>query len=266
MKWTEDKDRELSLLVNNGYRHGEISKIMNLSKRALANRSSRLGLRTIYHKEYICLECDNKFIENIKSNRKFCSSNCSGKFNSTNRIQSTETRLKIRNSILGRVSSDETRQKISGSNNINWIDGRSIPKRVKIFDGKRKCKYCKEFKITTKRKIICDSCRFTFYKLYRPLCEFKFEVTEFDEFDLSIIEKYGWYSPTNKGNNLGGISRDHIYSIKDGFINNICPDIISHPANCKLMIHNENSKKNSRSDITIDELILRIKYFPTKKG
>jgi hypothetical protein len=50
-----------------------------------------------------------------------------------------------------------------------------------------------------------------------------------------------------------------MYSVRDGFINNIDPEIIKHPANCQLMLHNENNSKNYNSSITIDDLIERIK-------
>lgn len=55
-----------------------------------------------------------------------------------------------------------------------------------------------------------------------------------------------------------------MYSVRDGFINKINPDIIKHPANCRLMIHNENNKKHSSSTITIGELLERIKEWDLK--
>ena len=64
-----------------------------------------------------------------------------------------------------------------------------------------------------------------------------------DSFDLELVNKIGWYSPSNKGNNLDGVSKDHMYSVKDGFINNISPNIIRHPVNCVLMKHSDNNKK-----------------------
>lgn len=61
------------------------------------------------------------------------------------------------------------------------------------------------------------------------------------------------------GNNLSGVSRDHMISIKYGYDNHIDPYLISHPANCKLLIHSENMKKNIKCSLTIDELITRVK-------
>lgn len=101
--------------------------------------------------------------------------------------------------------------------------------------------------------------------MYRPLCSFHFNLNDYkDEFDFDLIKKYGWYSPTNKKNNLEGISRDHIYSVNDGFVNKIDPKIISHPANCRLMIHSNNNIKNRNSEITIEDLLEKIKQWNVK--
>jgi hypothetical protein len=80
-----------------------------------------------------------------------------------------------------------------------------------------------------------------------------------EKFDLTIVNEYGWYSPKNKGNNLGGVSKDHMYSVREGFINGVDPEIIKHPAKCKLLLHSENNKKNYNCSITLDELKEKIK-------
>jgi hypothetical protein len=49
-----------------------------------------------------------------------------------------------------------------------------------------------------------------------------------------------------------------MFSISEGFKQNIDSEIISHPANCKLMVHNENSKKWKHSSISLEELKKRI--------
>ena len=102
-------------------------------------------------------------------------------------------------------------------------------------------------------------------KLYRLQCAFKFSLDSYpDEFDFSLIEKYGWYAAKNHGNNLNGVSRDHMFSVKDGFINNVDPKIISHPANCQLVCHSKNASKGAKSCITLDELLRRIKQWDEK--
>ena len=96
-------------------------------------------------------------------------------------------------------------------------------------------------------------------KLYRKLSSFKFSVSEYpNDFDFDLIREHGWYKTKNRGNNLGGVSRDHMYSVYDGFINKIDPNILAHPANCKLVIHSENVRKYTKSSISLEELLQRI--------
>lgn len=47
---------------------------------------------------------------------------------------------------------------------------------------------------------------------------------------------------------------DHIYSVKDGFLNNVDPNIIGHYLNLRVITSFENTSKGSRSDKTLDEL------------
>jgi len=130
-----------------------------------------------------------------------------------------------------------------------------------IFEKNRSdIKYCssncrKEFK----RKNMDD------YKKYKSDCSFKFNLKDYpDYFNFLLVEKHGWYSPTNKNNNLSGVSRDHMFSVREGFEKEIDPYLISHPANCELMIHNYNISKNKKSSITIDDLLNKIKEFEEK--
>jgi hypothetical protein len=48
---------------------------------------------------------------------------------------------------------------------------------------------------------------------------------------------------------------DHIYSVHQGFIDNIPPYIIGHKNNLRLLSASENSRKNKRCDITIEEIL-----------
>jgi hypothetical protein len=100
---------------------------------------------------------------------------------------------------------------------------------------------------------------------YRHECSFKFSLNEYpEEFDFSLVEKYGWYRAKNRGDNLNGVSRDHIVSVKFGYENKIDPKIISHPANCQLLRHNENISKNKKCSLTIDELLEKIEQWDDK--
>lgn len=258
MKWRKENDEKLIELVSNGKNYDELCIELNTSKSSIHNRCVRLKIKLIKHKEIICKECGKKIVIQLLSKKEFCSHSCSAKFN--NRLRgclSDETKNKIKNSLIGKKHTEERKNKNKGENNYRWKGG--ISKKNDVVDGKRKCKYCGEYNIEKKRITICDECRLNYYKAYRPSCEFTFNIKKYkDKFDFSLIEKYGWYSPTNKGNNLNGVSKDHLYSVKDGYINSIDCNIIKHPANCCLMRHNENSSKHSKSNITLEELLKRI--------
>jgi len=47
---------------------------------------------------------------------------------------------------------------------------------------------------------------------------------------------------------------DHIYSITDGFINNVPVNVISDISNLRLIRDTENYKKHKKSEKTLDEL------------
>ena len=63
-----------------------------------------------------------------------------------------------------------------------------------------------------------------------------------------------YHSRTNKS----GVSRDHMFSISDGYKLKIDPAIISHPANCQIILQADNSKKNAKSSISLNQLMERI--------
>lgn len=156
--------------------------------------------------------------------------------------------------------SEETRAKISAS----------LTKEAKIFT----CDHCgNRYSNRRKRKFCNPGCRKAVRQqslpdnlyTYRIKCEFKFNVFDYpEEFDLELISKFGFYKPSNRGNNINGISRDHMLSVKYGYENNIDPVLIGHPANCRLMKHSENISKNSKSSITLDELTELIKTWDSK--
>ena len=102
---------------------------------------------------------------------------------------------------------------------------------------------------------------------YYDEAKFRFNVYHYPEhFDLSLIEQHGWYTCPGKKRkhyqrNINGVSRDHIISISEGFRKGYDPELLAHPANCKLVLHYENKKKSDKSGISINELKERIKKF-----
>lgn len=104
-------------------------------------------------------------------------------------------------------------------------------------------------------------------RTYRARAAFDFNVYQYpDRFDLRMIQEYGWYSPggrngNNKNRNMTGVSRDHLYPVKLGWLNNIDPELLAHPANCQLMLQMDNLKKRDNASISINELKERIKHW-----
>ena len=151
----------------------------------------------------------------------------------------------------------------------------SIKNKLNIQPKVKKCKWCgKEF--IGKRKFCSDECLKLYktrnssnqkLKIYLSYCKFTFSLNNYpDEFDFDLIQKYGWYKAKNHGDNLNGISRDHKFSKLEGWEQKIDPYIISHPANCELMRHNDNSSKCKKCSISIDDLVCKIKEWNKKYG
>lgn len=237
-----EMEEKIIYLVNDELSRKDISEKLGISKATLGRFMKKLNLFSKYREsknvKVNCKECKIEFISNISADRKFCSKKCSATFNNKNREHSEETKNKIRNK-------------------LKKDDKKEYKKEYK-----KKIRYCKScnLSILESRKSICDMCRTSYYKYYRPAAEFKFDIYIYkDRFNLELVDKHGWYSPKNKGNNLLGVSRDHMYSVKEGFINNIDPEILSSPANCRLLLHTENNKKKTESSITLEELMERIK-------
>lgn len=240
MKWTKEKIEELEGLISQGLKPRLIADIMGVNYKTINNKMFRLKLKSkvIYHENVTCKHCGNVFEKYIKSEQDFCSSSCAATYNNTGRKLTEETKTKISNTLK---SKKEKHKK------------------------NRVCKNCNINEITKKYKSVCDKCRYEYYEYYRPSCVFKFNPYDYpDEFNLELIKQYGWYSPLNKKNNLYGISKDHKYSVKEGYINGVSPDIISHPANCELLLFSNNSRKRDKSSITLEELYEKIKNWDSK--
>jgi len=154
--------------------------------------------------------------------------------------------------------SEETKEKISKKLAKPQIKLICEYCKNNFFTKKKNQKFCSKKCVIqnrkTKAQLNCDD-----FKIYRNACRFKFSLSKYPEkYDFSLVEKYGWYKAKNKGNNLNGVSRDHIISCRYGFDNCIPSWIISHPANCRLMRHNDNVSKGVKCDLTLTELLNKI--------
>lgn len=126
------------------------------------------------------------------------------------------------------------------------------------------------------KKFCCSNCardyrtrsyrsNLTEYNRYRKECQFNFNLKDFpNEFDFELIEKYGMYKAKNRGNNPNGVNRDHMFSILEGYRQDVDPYLISHPANCELLLHQDNIKKRDKCSITLEQLKRRVAEWNTK--
>lgn len=101
--------------------------------------------------------------------------------------------------------------------------------------------------ITDEKKKYWTNCKFTFDPFKYP------QVLGFD-----LLFKYKFYHATKNPN---GLNRDHMISIDYGWTHGIDSKIISHPANCQIMLAQDNFKKNNSSSIELDCLLERIQMW-----
>lgn len=117
--------------------------------------------------------------------------------------------------------------------NIQWAS----------FRVSKKCRYCYYDSIRIPFEEIE---RFeTYSKTVRSLTRFTFNKNR------NLIDPSGLKDLDSKNYHI-----DHIYSISDGFLNNIEPKIIASIKNLRVIKKSENLKKGKKSELTIDELLL----------
>ena len=91
--------------------------------------------------------------------------------------------------------------------------------------------------------------------IYQEQCQFNLAgiIEKVEGFEL--LKEFGMY---NRHTNKTGVVKDHAVSIHYGYKNKIDPKIISHPANCRFILHKDNAKKSMKCSITIEELTEKI--------
>lgn len=85
------------------------------------------------------------------------------------------------------------------------------------------------------------------------------------ESELSLIKKLGIF---NQKTNTKGVVRDHMYSRRSGFLNQVFPEILRHPCNCQIITHAENVSKAQKAkqyqdndSQTLEELFEKIEHY-----
>lgn len=201
----------------------------------------------------VCENCNK-----VNDIGRFCSTKCARSFSTKNSHGQTK---KIN---CGECSKEI---EVGKRTSVGYCEVCRLIKRKKTINKRKKkivCKFCGSIELK-KNKMICEICRVDYYENYRFSTSFDFEIKKYKEFfDISLVEKFGWYSPSNKRNNLTGVSKDHMFSVNDGFKLKINPELIKHPANCQLLLHSDNQKKRATSSITLKELLNRIIIFESK--
>lgn len=206
-----------------------------------------------------CIQCEKK-IEYDKRTNKFCSKSCSATFNNKRKKHTFETKKKIAQSLSGKEYIERTVIDITCKE-----CGEIFTQEIKGTSPHKKTFCSKSCSAKSNNRARYNQLDKNKLKYYRNLAKFSFNLADYpNEFDFTLIEQYGWYTATNHGNNLNGVSRDHMVSVKYGFDNNIDPTIIAHPANCRLIRHNDNVSKGKKNSITYDELLQRIEEWNKK--
>lgn len=198
-----------------------------------------------------CRICNKVLTYEVRYN-KFCSHSCSANFTNRERINNGwEMSLESKNKIsekLSKIHKKPVSQKTSWKNNIVGVFS-------KIFFCT--CKKCSLKFVEQTPKRLCFSCKRQTQRA-TDIYKFSFNVYDYpDLFDLSLIEKHGWFSQGGKKRkikNINGVSRDHRVSVSEALKNNYDPYYITHVCNCQLMLHSVNNKKKGRSSISYEEL------------
>lgn len=66
--------------------------------------------------------------------------------------------------------------------------------------------------------------------------------------------------------NPDGVTRDHKVSVNEAIINGYDSYYIKHPLNCELMLFGDNAKKHTKSSITYEELVEKVKEYDRMVG
>jgi len=95
------------------------------------------------------------------------------------------------------------------------------------------------------------------YRVYFVMCNWDFGNNSAIK-NYQLLCKHGFFCATS---NINGVVRDHIFSRRDGFKNNVFPKILKHPANCQFLTNVGNIKKGSISPISLTDLFDKIQKY-----
>jgi hypothetical protein len=171
----------------------------------------------------------------------------------------------------GKKVSDETKEKSKKTKLERYGTLRSMTghtEETKLLIGKKsKEKFTLEYKkkqynIMVERGVWIPKEEKKPYIYYRELSNWNYNVLNYPIDGIDKFKILGYYNRNNKN----GVVRDHMFSRRSGFEQQVFPEILRHPSNCKLITHKENiskqqNKKIKSDSITLDELFNRIENF-----
>jgi len=89
------------------------------------------------------------------------------------------------------------------------------------------------------------------YDVYARMSNWVHKMFDIVPDGIELLTEYGVY---NVKTNLDGVSRDHRYSIREGFGSGIFPELLRHPINCEVMQFKLNASKNWKCSVTKEQL------------
>ena len=194
-----------------------------------AMSGSRTSMPKIVKK---CLLCNEEFSSWKSANRKYCSTSCvgnafSGKGNPHFGHKHSEDNIK---------KMSDTRKKWTAKHG-NPMLGKPRPDLEAL------------------RQLLRDRGDWTPKELLDDYYRYKYQVHKYTfRNDVASLENF---DKRGKAGISGAYHIDHIYSIKDGFLNGVTPWVIGCYGNLKMIPWEENLSKQGNSDITKEELYER---------
>ena len=187
MHGTKEQKEKYSSGYNNQYHTEEYKKKCNKGR----NRSLDLRFGPFTDFKVSCHKCNTQFTVTErekkfpKKEKYFCSRSCA------NSKPASEKRK------------EKVRQKLKKIRNIFKICP-TCNEEFKL-EGNSQKRFCSKDCRNKRFRKGLDSNKLNKldYRDYRSKCDFTFNLKDFeDDFDFSLIQEHGWYSPSNKGNNL----------------------------------------------------------------
>jgi hypothetical protein len=196
----------------------------------------------------VCLQCKKEFKSRSPRRGKYCSRTCTGLSRRNETFVRYSHCLACNNELNGKNKFKFCNNSCAATfNNSVRSDESRLQQQTTLASTLKEQGKSR----TDEKEIYWAKCRFGSWnkEIWRQLPGF------------DLLPKLGmWNSITNKD----GVVRDHIISISFGWENNIDSEIISHPANCRIITNHENVKKGTKCEKTLEKLLEEIDNFENK--